>query len=154
MIETKPISMGMTQAQVDSSIAAAIAALPSQAKNEQLLFVGRGLDFQSTADQALAKQFTGTNFVITSVQAARKTGGATVVCAGGIYTAAAKGGSALVAAAQSWIGLSGAGKIAQATLAAIVGTDAQSAATLYLSLTTGSTAAVTADLFVFGVIVD
>lgn len=127
---------------------------PAPSSLQQLLFVGRGLDFQSTADQALAKQFSGTNFIITKVVAVRKTGGATVAAAGGIYTAAAKGGSALVAATQSWINLSGAGKIVDATLAALLGTDVQSASPLYLSLTTGSTGAVTADVFIFGIVVD
>jgi hypothetical protein len=126
----------------------------SAANTQQLLFVGRGLDFQLTTDQALTKQFAGTNYVITKILAIRKTGGATVACAGGIYTAAAKGGSALVAATQSWIGLSGAGKITDATLGALLATDAQSASPLYLSLTTGSTAAVTGDVLVFGVVAD
>lgn len=127
---------------------------PPRSSIQQLLFAGRGLDFQSTADQALAKQFSGTNFIITKVVAVRKTGGATVAVAGGIYTAAAKGGSALVAAAQSWINLSGAGKIVDATLAAVDATDVQTASPLYLSLSTGSTGAVTADLFIFGIVVD
>lgn len=119
---------------------------------QQLLFVGRALDFQSTADQALTKVFGGTNAIVTQVVAVRKSGGASIACAGGIYTAAAKGGSALVSAAQSWVTLA-ANVNVSATLAAIAGTTVAGSA-LYLSLTTGSTAAVTADVFVFGVIVD
>lgn len=130
----------------------AVNATPP-ANQQQLLFAGRGLDFQSTSDQPLVKQFTGTNYVITKVIAVRKTGGASVACSGGIYTAAAKGGSALVAATQSWLGLSGAGKIVDATLAAIINTDVQSASPI-LSLTTGSTAAVTGDVLVFGIVAD
>lgn len=127
---------------------------PIPASNtQQLLFAGRSLDFQSTADQALAKLFQGTNFVVTKIIANRKTGAGSVVCAGGIYTAASKGGSAVIAATQSWVTLAS-GKIVDATLAALTGTDVQSASALYLSLTTGSTAAVTADIFVYGVVVD
>ena len=116
---------------------------------ERKLFSITGADMQSTADQALTKAGTFTTYVITKIIARRASGGATVACAGGIYTAATKGGSALVAAAQSWINLSGAGKIVDATLEAVVGTDEQTA-TPILSLTTGSTAAVTADISVYG----
>lgn len=122
--------------------------------NMQRLFIARSVDLQSTADQILTKVFRGTTYVVTSVIAVGKSGGATVACVGGIYTAAAKGGSALVAAGQSWIGVSAAGKMTQATLAALVGTDAQTAAPLYFSLTTGSIAAATADLHLFGVVLD
>lgn len=131
----------------------AVNAIPP-ANQQQLLFAGRGLNFQSTSDQQLIKQFIGTNYVITKIIAVRKSGGATIACAGGIYTATAKGGSALVAAAQSWLGLSGAGKIVDATLAALIATDVQSANPIYLSLTTGSTAAVTGDVLVFGIVAD
>lgn len=120
---------------------------------QQNLFVIRGADFQLTTDQALTKVGSFTNYVITSVIAVRKTGGATVACLGGIYTAAAKGGTPLIAATQSWVLLSGAGKQVQATLAAVLSTDVQTA-TPVLALSTGSTAAVTADLFIFGVVVD
>ena len=118
-----------------------------------LLFIKRLADMQLTTDQSFTKSFTGTRYEITSVVAHCKTGGATVACAGGIYTAAAKGGTPLVAAAQSWIGLSAANKLVTATLAAVVGTDSQTA-TPILSLTTGSTAPVTADIFIWGYILD
>lgn len=119
--------------------------------NMQLLFVGRGLNFQSTADQTLTKAFGGTNFVVTHVVAKRVSGAASVACAGGIYDAAAKGGNAIVAAAQSWVTLA-ASVIVQATVATL--TAQLSASTINLSLTTGSTAAVTADVFVFGYCID
>lgn len=120
----------------------------------QALFIGRDLNFQSTSDQALEKMFTGTKYVPTKILACRKSGGATVACLGGIYTGAGKTGNAIVSALQVWLGLSAAGKIVDATLAGLLSTDFQSASSLYLSLTTGSLTAVTADLFVFGVIVD
>lgn len=123
------------------------------AQTQQLLFVLRSGNYQSTADQAFTKLFAGTNYVITRVIAVQKTGAASVAATGGIYSAASKAGSALVAAAQSWLGLSGSGKMVDATLAALVATDVQSA-TPILSLTVGSTGAITADLFIFGLVVD
>lgn len=129
------------------------AASVSPASLGQILFIGRGLNFQSTADQALTKNFGGTKYRIMDICAAWKTGGASVACAGGVYDATAKGGNALVAAAQSWVTLAS-GVIVTAALAAIAGTTLESAATLYLSLTTGSTAACTADVFVFGYALD
>lgn len=119
----------------------------------QPLFVLRNADMQSTSDQAFTKMFGFTNYVITSVVAKRVSGGTSVACAGGIYTAAAKGGSQLIGVAQSWVALTGAGKIVLATLAALLGTDFQTA-TPILSLTTGSTAAATADVFIYGYVVD
>lgn len=130
-----------------------VIATRGNGRQEVPLFVLTGADMQLTTDQSFVKQGDFTNFVIRRVLALRKTGGATVACAGGIYTAAAKGGTALVANTQSWINLSGAGKIVDATLAAANGTDVQTA-TPILSLTTGSTAAVTADLLIFGDVMD
>ena len=120
---------------------------------QSLLFVLRGADMQSTADQALTKTGAFTDYVITKVIAKRISGGTSVACAGGIYTAASKAGSQLIGVAQSWVALTGAGKIVDATLAALLATDAQSA-TPILSLTTGSTAAATADILIWGVVVD
>lgn len=121
--------------------------------NQQLLFVLRNADMTLTTDQQFTKWFEGTNYSITDIRARRVSGGASVACLGGIYTAASKGGSALVAATQSWLGLSGAGKISRATLEALVDTDAQTA-TPYLSLTTGNTGALVADIFIYGIILD
>jgi hypothetical protein len=123
------------------------------AKQITRLFALRAASFQSTSDQTFTKHGGFTNYRITGVTATARSGGATVACAGGIYTAATKGGTALVAAGQSWLGLSATGKMTDATLAAVNGTDIQ-AATPILSLTTGSTAAVTADVFVYGYIMD
>lgn len=122
--------------------------LPDSPANK-LLFILKGADFQLTTDQPFTKMFNGTNYVITHVQAIRKTGGATVACAGGIYTGAGKTGNALVAAAQSWIGLSGAAKSVAAAVAAVATTDVQTA-TPILALSTGSTAAVTGDVHIYG----
>jgi len=140
---------------VGGSTVGNIPNMPSDGVNiQQLLFVIRAANFAITTDQAFTKAFSGTNWMATKIVAVRKTGAYGVACLGGVYTATSKGGNAVVAAAQSWVGLSGAGKIADATLAAVVGTDAQSSVNLYLSLSTGNTGALTADVFVYGIVID
>lgn len=113
-----------------------------------LLFSLFGANFQSTADQAFSKIFPGTSYNITDIIAIRRSGAASVVCAGGIYDAVAKGGNALVAAAQSWVTLAS-GIIVKPTLAALLSTNVLTASP-FLSLTTGSTGAITADVHIFG----
>lgn len=128
-----------------------VALAPSPAA--QPIFLLRGADFQLTTDQPFVKIGSFTNYLVTDVIAKRVTGGATVACAGGIYTAATKGGNALVAAVQSWLGLSGADKTQVATVAAVALTDLESL-TPILSLTTGSTGAITGDVYIFGAALD
>lgn len=118
----------------------------------RVLFVKRSSDMQSTADQQFTRQFDGTNYMITHIVAVRKTGGATVTCAGGIYDAASAGGNAIVATAQSWIALAANVNVVP-TLAAVVST-ALLSETPYLKLATGSTGACTADIFIFGYSID
>lgn len=122
------------------------------AQSGQPLFALRSADMTLTSDQAFTKVGSFTNYAVTSIWANRKTGAGSVACAGGIYTAATKGGDALVSAVQSWVTLA-ANKVVQATLAALVGTNLETA-TPILSLTTGSSAALTADIFIFGVVLD
>lgn len=119
----------------------------------RLLFMLSGANFQSTSDQTMIKIGIHNNYRIKDIIAKQASGGATIAVVGGIYTAASKGGTALVSAAQSWIGLTGAGKIVIPTLAGVIDTDIQSA-TPILSLTTGSTGAVTADVYIFGLPID
>lgn len=141
---------------LSSATAGATVSTVGTANNSdksKLLFKILAANMQLTTDQALTKMFVGTNYMITDVVGKRVSGGATVACTGGIYTSASKGGSALVAAAQSWLGMSGAGKIQVATPAAVNTTDFQTA-TPILSLTTGSTAACTADIYVYGLVLD
>lgn len=112
------------------------------------LFVLRAADMTLTTDQAFTKLFNGTLWPPSHIVGNRVFG---VTCAGGLYTAASKAGLAVVGAAQSWAGLTGALTAVLATLAL---TGVQSSATLYLSLTTGNTGALGADLFVYGLILD
>ena len=114
---------------------------------QQLLFKGSALNFQSTSDQPLTKAYGGSAYTVTGIFARQRSGGASVICAGGIYDAASKGGNAWVAAAQSWVTLaSGVIVPGVVALTATLGVN-----NLILSLTTGSTAACTADVYVFGV---
>lgn len=113
-----------------------------------LLFEIAGANFQLTTDQPLFQVYAGTSYAVTEVVARRRTGAASVACAGGLYDAASKGGNAIIAAAQSWVTLAS-GVIVKAALAAIDATTLFTA-TPILSLTTGSTAAITADVAVYG----
>lgn len=114
----------------------------------QLLFRLSAANMQLTTDQLFTKMYGGSNYLVTSIIARQRTGGATVACAGGIYDTAAKGGNALVAAAQVWVTLAN-GVIVQAALAALIFTTLLTN-TPILSLTTGSTAACTADIYIHG----
>lgn len=138
-----------------SNLAAMPTSPPSSwAYMQQLLFVIRSADFAIDTDQAFTKVFTGTKWKATNISAVRIAGAYGVACLGGIYPAASKAGTAIVASTQTWAGLSGAGKIADATLAAILGTDAQTTTSLYLSLSTANTGSLTADVLVFGYVLD
>ena len=115
---------------------------------EQLLFKLSGANMQLTSDQAFTRVYGGANHFITFIVARQRTGGASVTCAGGIYDGAGKTGNIIVAAAQSWVTLAAA-VIVQGTLAALNATTLLTN-TPILALTTGSTAACTADLFIYG----
>ena len=130
------------------------AASPLLAGNAtQTLFVLRGADMTLTTDQVFTKLCGFTNYVVTNIVGVRKTGAFGTACLGGVYTAASKGGSALLAATQIWAALTGAGTAQAATLANILQTVAASA-TPILSLTTGNTGALTADIFIQGIVTD
>lgn len=115
------------------------------------LWVLRGANLAVTTDQAFTRNFGGTLWVPSHIHAVRKSGAFGVTCAGGIYTAASKGGNAIVGAAQSYAALTGA---STSVLAALAIATIQTSATLFLSLTTGNTGALTADLFVYGFVLD
>ena len=121
--------------------------------DNRLLFKLENADFQALTDQTFTKIGTFTNYMVGRVVGKRVTGGTSIACTGGIYTGASKTGNQLVASSQSWLGMSGAGKIQDATIAAVVATDFQTA-TPILSLTVGSTAACTGDVYIYGMILD
>lgn len=127
-----------------------------QASAQQVLFIGKNIDFTSTSDQSLTKVFGGRRYVVTSVVAVcRSVSGTVGSPAGGIYTTTAKGGSTIVGSGQSWAALSAANKYVSATLATFATTDATAFAPLYLSLTTGSTATyLLGDVYIYGLPAD
>ena len=116
------------------------------------LFVLRSANMTLTTDQPFIACGVFTKWIPTSIVAILKTGAFGTACAGGIYNAASKGGTAIVAAGQSWANLTATNKIVVATLAA--GTTDAFIILPILSLTTGNTGALTADLFVYGSILD
>lgn len=103
---------------------------------------------QLTSDQPLTKVYDGTSYLVTDIIARQRSGACSVLCAGGIYDGAGKTGNAIVSAVQSWVALAG-GVIVYGALAGLVQTTLLTA-TPILSLTTGSTAACIADIFIFG----
>lgn len=114
------------------------------------LFELRGANLNSAADQLFTEIGSFTRYKVTQIESVSKSGNA-LIAAGGIYTGAGKTGSAIVAAAQAWGALSAVDKLLSPTVAALA--DAQQAVP-QLSLTTAAGAAATADIFIFGVVLD
>ncbi len=112
-----------------------------------LLGALKGANMNVTTDQAIAIPWA--KYIVRRITFVNPSTSLTLA-AGGVYTAASKGGTAIVAAAQVYSGLTGATKFIDATLAALLGTDALTVATLYLSLTTAQGGAATADCYIFG----
>lgn len=112
-------------------------------------------DFAVTTDQAFTWLIaTPSLYVIRRVIARRVSGAFSVACLGGVYDAASKGGNALVAATQTWAALTGAGKIVDASLAAITGTAIVTASTIYFALSTANSATMTSDIYLFVDVLD
>lgn len=133
-----------------------LAGQPTIEDTSVILYQLLGADMTLTTDQVLTvrpglRAFT--NYVITEIFVVRASGAFGTACAGGIYDTAAKAGNAWVAAGQSYAALTGAKKIVKPTLGAIAGTEYAVSAPI-LALTTGNTGALTADIYVRGVIVD
>jgi hypothetical protein len=120
---------------------------------QQMLFSLRSANMAITTDQPFSKLFGGSKYIITNVVSKWVSGAFGTACLGGIYDTASKGGNALVAATQTFAPLTGANTGQVATLATIA-TTTISTANPILSLTTGNTGALVADIFIFGVCVD
>ena len=122
------------------------------------LFKVTDADMQSTSDQVFTKLVSFNEAVPVLMTAVPKTGVASGTCNGGVYSAAAKGGSVLLPSTASWIGISAVSspKAFQTFGAFTGGTNmVKSVMTTapYLSLTTGSSTACTADVYIYGFIV-
>jgi hypothetical protein len=118
----------------------------------QTLFVLRNANMTLATDQAFTKLFSGTNYVATGMIAVQKSGAFGVACVGGVYTGAGKTGDAIVPAATAFTPLTGAGTVVSLNQGVLL--PARETATPFLSLTTGNTGALTADLFITGIVVD
>lgn len=139
----RPRQLGMTAE--DLGISADSMNALQKTYGAQLLWVLRNANMQQTTDQAFTKVFTGTKWATNLIVPVLLSGSITSLTAGGLYTAASKTGSAIVGAAQLWT------SVLPLTIAL---SGALTATALNLSLTVGSLSASTADIFVFGVILD
>lgn len=124
-----------------------------------LLYKLTNANMQSTSDQVFTKMAAFNEALPMNYIAIPKNGGATVACTGGIYFQPSKAGTPDVAATATWINLDSTTNPKKcvsimANMNSGVGT-AKLIATgnIYLSLTTGSTGACTADILVYGYIV-
>lgn len=129
---------------------------PNTIRNQDVLYSGiysgtlgflSGANFNTTADQPITINSAG--YIVRKIIVANASANLTLA-AGGFYTAAAKGGSAVVLAIQTYTALSAATKFLDLTLTAILGSDYQTAGTLFLSLTTGQGSAATANVYIIG----
>lgn len=112
----------------------------------RLLFVLKGANMNSTADQAFTPQGAIASYMPTQIISTNASVSLTLA-AGGVYDTAAKGGTAIVAAAQVYSSQTTALKNNALTLA---NTDTRTAAPI-LSLTTAQGSAALSDLFFFGI---
>lgn len=113
-----------------------------------LLFICTRANMQLTSDQPFTKVYANTNWFPTYIIGRQRSGACSIACAGGIYDGVGKTGNLIVAATQSWLTLA-VGIIVTATLAGLVQTTLLGAPPI-MSLTTGSTAACTADILIYG----
>jgi hypothetical protein len=125
---------------------------PSETKLAQLL----GANFNTTNDQQIAIPSTITKFQLTRIVVTNASLSLTTAV-GGFYPQPAKGGTALVANSQVYSSLTAASVLLNPTLTSYANTIALTAAILtsfsiYFALTTAQGAAATADIFLFGVI--
>jgi hypothetical protein len=129
--------------------------MPKHVFLEDTRLIGKliGANMNVTTDQAITlpdiADFPGGAYIVEYIVVTNASLSLTTA-AGGVYTAASKGGSAIVAAGQVYSALTAATKFIKATLAGTALTDRLTGATLYFSLTTGQGAAATADIYVFG----
>lgn len=119
---------------------------PSLTQDNRLLWSLVGASMNIDTDQALAKAFTFTNYIIDRIVVTNASVSLTTAV-GGLYTGSAKGGAAVVAADQAYSALT----TATSTLAlTIADSDRRSNSAFNLSLTTPQGAPATADIYVYG----
>lgn len=121
---------------------------------EILLWMLRGANMQLTTDQPFTKMFSGTRWDPQSGSTVvnARTGAFNTACVGGVYMGAGKTGTQIVAASQSYAGLTA--PDAQVHPAIVANNVTQVGGNPILSLTTGNSAALTADFFIYGACLD
>lgn len=115
-----------------------------------------GANMNSTADQQITMLDNPSKFILRRIVVTNASISLTTA-AGGVYTAASKGGTAVVAAAQAYSSLTTSALFLDLTLSTTSSastTVKSSIPNLYLSLTTGQGAAATADVYVYGDILE
>lgn len=122
-----------------------------------LLYKLTNANMQSTSDQIFTKMAAFNAALPTQYLAFAKAGAAATACTGGIYPQPNKTGTPDIAAGASWLNLDSTSN-PQKFVSIMAHTGTATAKTvvsgnLYLSLTTGSSSACTADIYVYGYIV-
>ena len=115
-----------------------------------------GADMNSTSDQRIVMFSNPSKFILRRIVATNASISLTTA-AGGVYTAASKGGTAVVASSQAYSSLSASTLFLDLTLntsGSASTTVKSSIPNLYLSLTTAQGAAATADVYVYGDILE
>ena len=113
-------------------------------------------DMNSTADQRIVMFSNPSKFILRRIVVTNASISLTTA-AGGVYTAVSKGGVAVVAASQAYSSLTTSALFLDLTLSATGSastTVKSSIPNLYLSLTTAQGAAATADVYVYGDILE
>ena len=111
-----------------------------------------GANMDSTADQRIVMFSNPSKFILRRIVVTNASISLTTA-AGGVYTAASKGGTAVVASSQAYSSLSASTLFLDLTLntsGSASTTVKSSIPNLYLSLTTAQGAAATADVYVYG----
>jgi hypothetical protein len=113
-------------------------------------------DMNSTSDQRIVMFSNPSKFILRRIVVTNASISLTTA-AGGVYTAASKGGTAVVASSQAYSSLSASTLFLDLTLSTTGSastTVKSSIPNLYLSLTTAQGAAATADVYVYGDILE
>jgi hypothetical protein len=113
-------------------------------------------DMNSTSDQRIVMFSNPSKFILRRIVVTNASISLTTA-AGGVYTAASKGGTAVVASSQAYSSLSASTLFLDLTLStsgSASTTVKSSIPNLYLSLTTAQGAAATADVYVYGDILE
>jgi hypothetical protein len=113
-------------------------------------------DMNSTDDQRIVMFSNPSKFILRRIVVTNASISLTTA-AGGVYTAASKGGTAVVASSQAYSSLSASTLFLDLTLSTTGSastTVKSSIPNLYLSLTTAQGAAATADVYVYGDILE